>query len=121
MHANFQHECYTNGPLRACQSLQFTQDVPNKFGESSVGTSMPETQHFRFFTIPSGYLAREKSEKLNFPREKMMTSYLSPSFFPLCSRNIISSHKSLWKCPSYYTFQEANKLKVIKMSNINYI
>ena len=35
------------------------------------------------------------------PREKMMTSYLSPSFFPLCSRNIISSHKSLWKCHSH--------------------
>ena len=31
----------------------------------------------------------------------MMTSYLSPSFFPLCSRNIISSHKSLWKCHSH--------------------
>ena len=36
-----------------------------------------------------------------FVREKMMTSYLSPSFFPLCGRNIISSHKSLWKCPIY--------------------
>jgi len=35
------------------------------------------------------------------PREKMMTSYLSPSFFPLCSGNIISSHKSLWKCHSH--------------------
>ena len=30
-----------------------------------------------------------------------MTSYLSPSFFPLCSRNIISSHKSLQKCHSH--------------------
>ena len=33
--------------------------------------------------------------------EEMMTSYLSPSFFPLCSRNIISSHKSLQKCPIF--------------------
>ena len=28
-----------------------------------------------------------------------MTSYLSPSSFPLCSGNVISSHKRLWKCP----------------------
>ena len=27
--------------------------------------------------------------------------YLSPSFFPLSSGNIISSHKSLWKCHSH--------------------
>ena len=29
----------------------------------------------------------------------MMTLYLSLSFFPLRSGNIISLHKNLWKCP----------------------
>ena len=32
---------------------------------------------------------------------KMMTSYLSHSISPLGSGNIISSHKRMWKCPSY--------------------
>ena len=40
------------------------------------------------------------------PWEKMMTLYFSPSLFPLCSRNIISSHKSLCKCPIYLVFGE---------------
>ena len=31
----------------------------------------------------------------------MMTSYLSQSFFPLGSGNIISSHKRMWKYPNY--------------------
>ena len=62
-HANFQHDCFTNGPLRACQSLHFTKDVPKKFGESSVGTSRPETQLFRFFPIPSGSLGIGKNLK----------------------------------------------------------
>ena len=30
-----------------------------------------------------------------------LDSYLSQSFFPLGSENIISLHKSLWKCPIY--------------------
>ena len=29
----------------------------------------------------------------------MMTSYLTQSFIPLGSGNIISSHKKMWKCP----------------------
>ena len=34
-------------------------------------------------------------------KKKIMTSYLSQSFFPLCNGYIISSHKGLWKCPIF--------------------
>ena len=37
----------------------------------------------------------------------MMTSYLSPSFSPLCSVNIIYPRKRLWICHSHY-FDDEN-------------
>ena len=40
-------------------------------------------------------------------KETMLTSYLSPSFFPLCSGNIISSHK--WHGCGNAPFNQINK------------
>ena len=42
-----------------------------------------------------------------------MILYLSPSFFPEGSGNVISSHKRLWKCHSHYTKSGITKVVCI--------
>ena len=48
-------------------------------------------------------------------------SYLSPSFFPEGSRNIISSHKSLWKCHSHNKGFLMQKYPFIPMRDFSFI